>query len=266
MNTSLKKQFLSQDNKRILWELMTENNVFKGIPNNYVSNVKNDFETTLTYTFNTIQNNDDILSLNKQVIIKMITEVKKYISVPLTSEEILTKKQEKFQRGLETKQEEFNKLIQPPKPAVIDFSEKLDDEPIGSEMDSKLAETIAWREKQLSQVLEQQDPTRANDWIKNGKQDNNTTARGDSIKIGESIKIGDNTKIEDIINIKKVSFLESTEDSKQITQPTFMDKLKKKDIHEEVASIKNDMKTLLAQNKLILENHDKLINLLMQNK
>ena len=44
-----------------------------------------------------------------------------------------------------------------------------------------------------------------------------------------------------------------------------MDKLKKKDINEEVASIKNDMKTLLAQNKLILENHDKLINLLMQN-
>ena len=75
---------------------MTENNVFKGIPNNYVSNVKKDFETTLTYTFSTIQNNDDILSLNKQVIIKMITEVKKYISVPLTSEEILTKKQEKL--------------------------------------------------------------------------------------------------------------------------------------------------------------------------
>jgi hypothetical protein len=292
----LQNKFMSQGNKRILWELMSENNIFNGIPDNYVNNVKGDFERTLKQSSGSIIDTDTILSLNKQVIIKMIVEVKKYTTIPVTAEEVLTKKQEKFQRGLVSKQEEFNNLIQPPKPPIIDFSEKLDDDPIGSEMDIKLAETIAWREKQLSQVLEKQDTTKANDWIKSGKQD--LAMQTNVVKQsthGDSIKIGDATSIDDIINVKKVSFTENTMQSQpmqsqpmqsqpmqsqpmqsqpmqsqpmqnQPIQLTFMDKLKKKDINDEIVSIKNDIKILLEQNKSIIENQDKLINLLISNK
>jgi hypothetical protein len=280
MNLSIQQKFTSQDNKRILWEIMTEHNVFKGISGIYVNNVKKDFERTVKTRANSIIDKDDILSLNKQVIMNMVEEVKKYIPAnvpahvngPITSQEALTKKQEKFQRGLESKQEEFNTLIQPPKPPVIDFSDKLDDDPIGSEMDIKLAETIAWREKQLSQVLEKQDTTKATDWIKNGKQELTNTINNQDTNT--HIKIGQPTSIDDIINIKKVSFSENSEMPIQTNntmqsnniQLTFMDKLKKKDINEEVASLKVDIKNLLEQNKLILENQEKIINLLVNNK
>jgi hypothetical protein len=294
MSLTVQDKFLSQDNKRLLWELMIAQNIFQGISDTYINNVKTDFERTLAQKATTIQARDDILSLNKQVLFKMVEEVKKYIQLPVTSEEVLTKKQEKFQRGLASKQEEFNTLIQPPKPPVIDFTDKLDDEPIGSEMDIKLAQTIAWREKQLSQVLEKQDTTQANDWIKNGIQ----ATHGDTIKIGES------TNIDDIINVKKVSFsdreaepmsmqsnsmqsnsmqsnsmpsnsmqsnsmpsnsMQSNSMQSNNTPLTFMDKLKKKDIYEEISSVKTDIKILLTQHKLILENQEKILHLLAIN-
>jgi hypothetical protein len=271
MNVSVQQKFLSQGNKRLLWELMNQHNIFHGISDTYINNVKGDFERALSQRGSSIIEKDDILSLNKQVIIKMVEEVKKYAPVNatvlthITSQEILAKKQEKFQRGLESKQEEFNNLIQPPIPPVIDFTEKLDDDPIGSEMDIKLAQTISWREKQLSQVLEKQDTTKANEWIKNGKQELSIQASH-----GDSIKIGDPTNIEDIINIKKVSFSDRENEPMSIQsnsiQLTFMDKLKKKDIYEEVTSLKLDIRNLLEQNKLILENQEKILKLLINNK
>jgi len=268
MNPSIPlSQFSSQGNKRILWELMTENNVFNNIPDKYVTNVKADFENCLIQMSHNIKPQDSILELNKQVIIKMISGVVKYaMATPTlaTAAEVSTKKQQQLQRGFETKREEFNNLIQPPKPATIDFTDKLDDEPIGSEMDIKLAQTIAWREKQLSQVLEKQNTSAANTWINNNH-----------------IKIGDPTNIDErsIVNIKKVNFADT------IVEPTsinFMDKLKRKDVNEDnsiktdliktdivlikdsIALIKDHMNTLSEQNKLLLENIDKIMDMLIK--
>jgi len=271
MNTEVQSKFVSQDNKRILWEIMVENNLFNGIPDKYANNVKQDFEKQLQQMAPKLMPTDNILDLNKRVIMQMIENIKRYtqtppvqnMSVPIqepmpyTSAEALTKKQAQFQKGLQTKQEEFNRLIQPVKPTSIDFSDKLDDDPIGSEMDLKLSQTIAWREKQLSQVLEKQNPTEANEWINNGKKVSASaptlanisapTANNINLNVkpiipdnSNHIKIGALTNIdeENIINLKKVSFAED------ILQPSpfnFMDKLKKKEGGEELLSIKGDI-------------------------
>jgi len=278
---TLPDKFTSQANKRLLWEIMVENNVFTDISNTYVTNIKADFEKNLQRIKGTITGNDTILELNKKSILKMIEEVKKYRElpnstttphhVPVTSSEVLNKKQAQFQKGLQTKQEEFNQLIQPVKPQTIDFSDKTDDEPIGSEMDMKLSQTIAWREQQLSQVLEKQNPTEANEWINNGKKEN-VTANGIAnvspiINSSNHIKIGDPTKIDEsnFINLKKVSFVEdnvniiindratndrATNDRATNDRATndrafnFMDKLKKK---EGIEDIKPDIEILKAE-------------------
>jgi len=305
----LYKKFISQTNKKILWDIMTDNNIFKGISGIYNTNVQTIFEQTVMQISAHIIERDDILSLNKQVILKCIDELHKYKLMPVTAEEVSQKKQDKFQRGLETKKEEFNKLIQPPKPDIIDFSDKLVDEPIGSEMDIKLAQTIAWRETQLSQVLEKQDTTKANDWIKNGQKSSMPSSMPSSSAVLSSsavpsssayasvpnthIKIGNITNLDEnsIINIKKVSFanaqasapasaLEPDLDSAPYADPdpdsepetansnaesiNFMDKLKKKDVYEEITLIKTGIKILSEKHQLILENQEQILNILLK--
>jgi len=305
----LYKKFISQTNKKILWDIMTDNNIFKGISGIYNTNVQTIFEQTVMQISAHIIERDDILSLNKQVILKCIDELHKYKLMPVTAEEVSQKKQDKFQRGLETKKEEFNKLIQPPKPDIIDFSDKLVDEPIGSEMDVKLAQTIAWRETQLSQVLEKQDTTKANDWIKNGQKSSmpsmssmpSSMSSMSAVPSSSSyasvpnthIKIGNITNLDEnsIINIKKVSFANAKEpapapasalDSAPYTDPdpdpdsepetansnaesiNFMDKLKKKDVYEEITLIKTGIKILSEKHQLILENQEQILNILLK--
>jgi len=256
---SLQEQIVSLENKRLLWGIMIENNMFDRVHQTYEKQVRTDFEKKLQQIATSVRLNDSILNVNKQIIVQMMEDIKKY-SIPaqnnnnninntlVTSEEILTKKQTQFQKGLKTKQEEFNNLIQPVKPTVIDFSDKIEDIPIGSEMEIKLAETIAWREKQLNQVLEKQNTTVASEWITGGQVQHNgnisktikASATGSSLAgssastAGSSlagsitstnaitsttgadggaprnIKIGDPTQIDErnIINVKKVSFLE----------------------------------------------------------
>ncbi len=283
MNPST-SQFLSQGNKRILWELMNEHNIFNNISDKYVSNVKTDFEICITQMSYTIKPQDSILEINKQLIIKMIKGVEKYrketITPPLISaEEVSTKKQAQLQRGFETKKDEFNKLIQPPKPENIDFTDKNNDEPIGSEMDIKLAQTIAWREKQLSQVLETQDTSAATDWINNGKVISTSTSTSTSTATANHIKIGGPANIDErsIVNIKKVNFSDTiVEHNNTVSTVNFMDKLKKIHIPEDnnindialikadISSLKTDMTSLFEQNKLLLDNLDKIMDMLIK--
>jgi hypothetical protein len=263
MNNTQNK-FISQDNKRILWEIMIENNLFNGIPDKYSTNVKGDFENILQQMSGNIPPNSTILEINKNVIRQMIEEIKKYSSLsqqgqkqqqqgmPITSADAQTRKQAQFQIGLQTKQEEFNRLIQPVKPVTIDFTDKIDDEPIGSDMEIRLAQTIAWREEQLSQVLDKQDSSKASEWINNGKKVINSVSN-----TTQHIKIGGETKLDDnnIINVKKVSFNDAIgtnaigtnaigNDSENITF-NFMDKLKKttSNPHVEVKNQPVEVKT-----------------------
>lgn len=317
MNASiLQQKFISQDNKRILWELMTEHKMFDGVADIHANNVKLDFERLMQQTAVNIPANETILNVNKQIIMQMLNEVKKYKQGPVTSADLGSQKQAKFQRGVESKQAEFNSLIQPVKPMTIDFADKLNDEPIGDEMETKLAQTIAWREQQLRQVLDKQGPVdtsfdtsnEASDWLTKGQSlsqslpqslSNKEQSLSNNGQVNRNIKIGDTTSIEEkhIINIKKVSFAEhsetstkqsetSTKQSETSTEPiiNFMDKLKKKDVNEEMkidiaaiktdmasikndclaelASIKNDCLALLAANTLLADKQEHLLDTL----
>jgi len=301
---SLRDQIVSLENKRLLWGIMIENNIFDKVDNTYEKQVRSDFENKLQQIATSVRPNDSILNVNKQIIVQMMEDVKKY-TIPVqnktnniannalvTSEEILTKKQAQFQKGLQTKQDEFNKLIQPVKPTTIDFSDKIDDEPIGSEMENRVAQAIAWREQQLSQVLEKQDTAMASEWITGGQQKGNQTSSPKVIKTSASasasasaittgadglqstprnIKIGDATQMDErnIINVKKVSFSEQIDpysatdntDSYTITNvsESFMDKLKKKDTSAELKTEFGALKTFITDNINQLIESNKLV-------
>ena len=180
-------RFKSNQNKGIIWSLLNEHNVFNGIDIKYVNMIKQDFDGKVNYISNSISNNDTMVSLNKKVISEMIIELNKYKtiqpieinttsnnssnanaiasanSVPITSAEAQLQKQTLFQKNLETKQNEFDTLINKQKPVTIDFSDNNgQDKPNSAEMERKLAETIAWREKQLNIVLDTQNKNEVN--------------------------------------------------------------------------------------------------------
>ena len=160
-DTDIVGKFKSNQNKGIIWGLLNDHNVFSGIDVKYVNSIKKEFDTKVENISNIISNNDTMVTLNKKVISEMMNEMNKYKIqgqpniMPITSADAQLQKQTLFQKNLESKQSEFDTLINKPKPNTIDFADSNgEDKPNSSEMERKLAETIAWREKQLNVVLD----------------------------------------------------------------------------------------------------------------
>jgi hypothetical protein len=275
---SLSIEFNSTKNKGTLWNLMYENGLFDGIESKFVNNVKTDFEKKISQISLNISQVDNLTILNKQVIADMMNNILKYknseaspqLPQPpplITSTEITEQRQKVFNNVLQTKKNEFDSMMNKNVPNKIDFSD-IADKPIGSEMDKILAETIAWREKQLNVVLETQDQKEASAWI-NREQDKDSNNKS-SIK---NIKIGQPTILdnENIVNLKKpviekhVNFdLSSDTKSKNdyINTDNFLSMLKQKSndntdinqstINSSFEEIKSMLSEIINNQKLIL--------------
>jgi hypothetical protein len=275
---SLSIEFNSTKNKGTLWNLMYENGLFDGIESKFVNNVKTDFEKKISQISLNISQVDNLTILNKQVIADMMNNILKYKNTEsspqlpqppplITSTDITEQRQKVFNNVLLTKKNEFDSMMNKNVPNKIDFSD-VADKPIGSEMDKILAETIAWREKQLNVVLETQDQKEASAWI-NREQDKDSNNKS-SIK---NIKIGQPTILdnENIVNLKKpviekrVNFdLSSDTKSKNdyINTDNFLSMLKQKSndntdinqstINSSFEEIKSMLSEIINNQKLIL--------------
>jgi len=210
--TNLYNQFNSASNKGIIWNLLLENNSFSNIPDNKYNVIKETFDKKVGIMAEQIdESNDRLINLNKKIISDMViylSDIKqKYNSnsVPelYNANDLSQQRQKRLNDELTSKKNEFENLTKVNIPETPDFSDKLDT-PIGSEMEKMIAEQIALREQQLSNVLNRQDTEEAKKWI-----DNNN----DSIiklKIGDDINVDlDKNNISNSISPKKqVSFLD----------------------------------------------------------
>ena len=214
MAQSLANQFLSNQNKGIVWKLMGDNDMFNDISPTKSGLVKAEFDKQFIALGAKITSADQLINLNKRVISEMVAVMPTFRAqedrpLPVyNSEAIAQQRQSHFQNELKSKQADFEQFNNKPAPATIDFSDKMDT-PIGAEMDKILAEQIAMREKDLNQVLQVQDKTAASKWIQNDQ----AAALGPApalapapapapLKIGEQVDIKDNI----IITPKKVNF------------------------------------------------------------
>ena len=228
--------FDTKENKGLVWNIMNETGVFKGISDVYIDQVKRDFENKITLIKSNIQQKDTLTLLNKRVLSEMMTDMAKYRnissslgpaslalspppsskSVPLlvTAKDVSTQRQQQFKDVFEKKKDEFINLLGNKAPSTIDFSDKLD-KPIGSEIEDMLAATIARRNNDLNIVLDKQDTTTAAKWI---NSDNANANANNIIKIGQNTILDNNTII-DVSNpaaavntanvVKRVRFTES---------------------------------------------------------
>lgn len=215
--------FVSNQNKGIIWEILIEQKLFEGIDQKHKHEIKELFENTVLM----IESQGKGLSLmekNKEVIKIMVLRLESFKGQPIiskreyTNEELHKEKQQVFENKLKKKQSEYDDMnIKIPE--KIDFSDKLD-EKIGDKMDSLLAQAIASRERQLNQVIQTHNPENASKWItgENGNisnEINNFETQPKNLKIGNETQIQDNQIVildktkQNIDKRMKVSFNES---------------------------------------------------------
>ena len=285
-SSTLINEFQSRKNKAVVWKFMMDNNFFEGIDISYSNDIKIYFEKRIQQISTAIAPTDSLVILNKQILSEMMTYNLKYKGKPaqqhqqakqhqqqqapplITTGDITEQRQKVFNKVLETKQSEFNSLMNNNIPDKIDFSDNVD-KPIGSEMDKMIAETIAWREKQLNIVLQTQDQTEASKWI-NRDQTNTTPQNNIKVSTTKNLKIGSSTTLDNIVELKKnspdkkVSFNFTDTDVPDTTN--FLSMLKKTNVNDN-NNINDNISQEIKDIKLILDevvSTQKLIMSLLQ--
>lgn len=191
---SHEKSFTNKENKALLWNLMYECGVFKGIESKYLQNVQRDFEQKIIQITSSTSSTNTLTQLNKQIISEMMLDLNKYrnlahtdkeslkqISIgkniePVTSQEVSDRKIQHFNNNLEKKQNEFDDLLKKKQPDEIDFSDDLD-KPIGGEINTMLEAALSKRENELNIVLDKQNTKVAEEWINKDNDDKEKTVR-----------------------------------------------------------------------------------------
>lgn len=148
--------FLSNENKAMVWQLLSENGAFNNIQNNSFNEVRELYEKILTQISN--MQNINLTEKNKLTITEMMKQLSKYknynniksfqeIKRPLEEVKI------QIDKDYKDKQEEFIKLVKKPTQNEIDFYDKNDIPLNNNDMESKLNNMMKMRQQELNQIL-----------------------------------------------------------------------------------------------------------------
>ena len=150
-------EFISNNNKGLIWGLLQESNIFDGIENENFARIQTLFEDTISNVHRS-NTNLSLLEKNKlamNTLIKKISDEKskpkKSIQMVYRAEDIQNKREQEFNVKLKEQQDNLNKMINPTKPKAMSFSDETsnEDKPIGDDMDRLIAERLATREREL---------------------------------------------------------------------------------------------------------------------
>jgi hypothetical protein len=160
--------FINKDNIITLWDVISDEDVFKFLSKDIQSNVYQVFVNNITEFYETEKtNNTTLIEKNKKYIILILNYIKKnypeklpnkikiLVNEPvkelITYEEIQNEKQIKFDLELNKLQENFNKSMQIKIPEVPDFADKQMDTPI-DEIDKLVKEMTLKRNYELEEI------------------------------------------------------------------------------------------------------------------
>ncbi|AET73173.1 hypothetical protein PGAG_00284 [Phaeocystis globosa virus 12T] len=142
-----------EKNKAFLWNMLYENKIFKGIPNNKLNDVKSLFENVI---LNVSKNsrNDNILEINKEILSNLNSQInglkKTFLETKNIKDEFKEEKSVSFDKNLETHRNSLDELIKPHKPEDIDFADKTDKPIDNTEMNRIIEEMQKERDMALN--------------------------------------------------------------------------------------------------------------------
>jgi hypothetical protein len=140
--------FLSNENKGLVWQLLVEANAFSNIPDKRFSQAKTLYETTLVEIS---QLNDlNLTAKNKNVIMTMMKKLpflqKQSVQHPLEEVKL------EIDKNFESKQQDYINLIEHKPPNEINFNDNSDEPLDNTVMNNRLNQMMEMREKELNQI------------------------------------------------------------------------------------------------------------------
>ena len=255
--------FTSQENTNLIWDLLNEHTTDR-FSYNLKSNNNKVINKFFIDTINEIQKHQteytNIMEMNKTTLLKCINFIDKniqYIKEP--------NKKDVFEIRMKKQKNQFDSLMNKKVPQEIDFSDKMDNNPVDKFAVDK---TLAERERELQQITQQYVNTDAESWIKNGiKKDDDDKIKiiEEPIKNVNPILMDKSSMLEKEKTNKRVSF--EIKEQKTDVKPSsnFLNKLKKKDTTEELSKeidkIKNDINEIHKSMKTMEDNQNKILSL-----
>ena len=164
--------FIGNENKGLIWQLLTEADAFANIPDTYFTKVKQVYENVITEVAELKETT--LTEKNKIVITEMMRQLsyfKKFsYQKPVNQLRPLEEVEIEINKNYENKKEEFIKLVNHETPSEISFND-INDTPLDSTiMNNLLNNMMQSRERELNQIhpekesnkLEEQPPTHDN--------------------------------------------------------------------------------------------------------
>ena len=241
--------FISNNNKAMIWGLLQDSNIFEGIENEKYNLIQKTFEDTISEIHKN-NNGVPLLEKNKMAMNELIININKNknkitsrnenpLEMIYTATDLQNHRTNELTIKLKEQQDSMNLLMNPEKPQDVNFSDTSlgDDKPIGDEMDRLIAERMSSRERELELPPVTKE---AEKWLNtNANNNNNNNNNNNSIPLDKPIdgpvSLSSSTTQSQLIDNKKVSFHENildnnrqTMENKQNTTTSIFSKLKRK--------------------------------------
>jgi len=175
------RQFIQNDNVVMLWEVISDEEIFKYLSREIQAKVYQLFLNNIQGFFDIEKiKTTSLVDINKKYILLILNHIRKNYPVQpnkitihqepvkesITYEEIQNDRRNKFERELNRHQEEFQDFMTIKAPSVPEFADKERDEPI-KEMDKILKEIQTSRNYEIEQI---------NSYYNNNNNNNNKEA------------------------------------------------------------------------------------------
>ena len=171
MNTT---NFLNNENVKVLWDVVIDEDIIKGQSREFQENILNLFRTNIKGFYDVeSKKTTSLVDMNKKYVllilnyankqiaqkskpeyrkIKILDELpQKKVNELITYEEIQNDKRSQFDKDLNRRQEEFTNSMALPVPPVPKFTDNLDDGPI-SEIEKAIKELTSQRNYDVEQI------------------------------------------------------------------------------------------------------------------
>jgi hypothetical protein len=203
--------FLNKDNVKILWDVISDEDIIKNqssefkenILNLFTSNINGFYDVESKKVTNLIELNKKYIMLvlnysNKVIKNSMSTEIKKIkisneipnnVTELITYEEIQNDRRSQFDKDLNKRQEEFTNSMSLQIPPVPKFSDNLEDGPI-SEIEKAIQEITAQRNYDVEQINRNNNSLISNSNVDNWLKPQETSVKTD--KFVQSIQNNNN--------------------------------------------------------------------------